>query len=182
MPRIPYLPQDLTEPRELVSAIRNRRGGTLLELDRMLLNSPPFARGWNAHLLEVRTALTLSAKLRELAICVVAILNGADYEWKHHKPLLAAAGASEAQLQALSLLANSGTDVSSLPAGLFDASERAAIQLTVEMTRNVKVSDATFAAIKAVLPGNQQIAEIVGVIASYNMVSRFLVALGIDEE
>ena len=182
MPRIPYLPQDLTEPRELVSAIRTRRGGTLLELDRMLLNSPPFAKGWNAHLLEVRTGLTLSAKLRELAICVVAILNGADYEWKHHQPLLAAAGASEAQLQALNLLTNTGADASSLSAGLFGASEHAAIQLTVEMTRNVKVSDATFAAIKAVLPDNQQVSELVGVIATYNMVSRYLVALGIDEE
>lgn len=186
MPRIPYLPQDLTEPRELVSAIRKRRGGALIELDRMLLNSPPFARGWNAHLLEVRTGLTLSAKLRELAICVVAILNGANYEWSQHKPLLAAAGASEAQLQALSLLANdsteAGADAGSLPAGLFDAAERAAIQLTVEMTRNVKVSDATFNAVKNVLPNNQQVAEIIGVIATYNMVSRFLVALGIDEE
>ena len=182
MPRIPYQPKDLSEPRELVSAIRKRRGGALLELDRMLLNSPPFARGWNAHLLEVRTALTLPAKLRELAICVVAILNGADYEWKHHKPLLAAAGATEAQLQALSLLEKAGADAGSLKAGLFDASERAAIQLTVEMTRNVKVSDTTFAAIKALLPDNQQVAELVGVIATYNMVSRFLVALGIDEE
>ena len=37
---IPYQPQDITEPKEIVDAVRARRGGTLMNLDRMLLNSP----------------------------------------------------------------------------------------------------------------------------------------------
>jgi hypothetical protein len=45
VPRLPYCPPDLAEPHELVSAIRARRAGTLLNLDRMLLHSPPFAAG-----------------------------------------------------------------------------------------------------------------------------------------
>jgi hypothetical protein len=79
MPRIPYLPADLREPAEVVTAIRQRRGGPLLNLDRMLLYSPPLAKGWNAFLGEVRGGLALPPKLRELAMCVVAVLNGADY-------------------------------------------------------------------------------------------------------
>jgi len=37
---IPFVPKDLDEPRELVEAIKSRRGGELLALDRMLLHSP----------------------------------------------------------------------------------------------------------------------------------------------
>ena len=87
MPRIPYVPKDLSEPRDVVAAVRARRGGELLNLDRMLLHSPPVAMGWNALLGAVRKDLALSPKLRELAMCVVAVLNGAEYEWGHHAPL-----------------------------------------------------------------------------------------------
>ena len=55
--------------RELVAAIEARRGGSLLNLDRMLLWSEPLARGWNGYLRAVRTELSLSPFLRELAIC-----------------------------------------------------------------------------------------------------------------
>jgi alkylhydroperoxidase family enzyme len=52
----------------------------------------------------------------------------------------------------------------------------------MEMTRDVEVSDATFAAVKTAVPDNQQTVELVAIIAAYNMVSRFLVALKIDVE
>jgi alkylhydroperoxidase family enzyme len=45
------------------------------------------------------------------------------------------------------------------------------------MTRQVQVSDATFARVRAVLGSDQQVFEIVGVTAAYNMVARILVAL-----
>jgi len=54
--------------------------------------------------------------------------------------------------------------------------------LTIEMTRHVQVADSTFAALRAALPHERDVVEIVGVIATYNMVSRFLVALGIEPE
>jgi alkylhydroperoxidase family enzyme len=176
MPRIPYKPIDLAKPNDIVDAIRLRRGGNLLNLDRMLLHSPAFAKGWNALLLEVRTGLALSPKLREIAMCVVAVLNGADYEFHHHAPELIKAGGTSAQVEALRHpLSNHDT-------ALFDAAEHAAIQLTIEMTRNMQVSDATFSAIRAALSNEQHVVELVGVIATYNMVSRFLVALGVEPE
>jgi alkylhydroperoxidase family enzyme len=98
MPRIPYQPADLAEPKEIVSAIRTRRGGELLNLDRMLLHSPAFAKGWNAFLGQVRTGLELSPKLRELAMCVVAVLNGAEYEFLHHAPEFIKAGGTVEQV------------------------------------------------------------------------------------
>ncbi|MGZ8993007.1 MAG: carboxymuconolactone decarboxylase family protein, partial [Burkholderiaceae bacterium] len=86
---------------ELVAAIEARRGGTLLNLDRMLLWSEPLARGWNAYLRALREELSLPPFLRELAICVVARLTGAEYEFHHHAPELRKAGASDAQVEAL---------------------------------------------------------------------------------
>ncbi|MFC3108976.1 carboxymuconolactone decarboxylase family protein [Undibacterium arcticum] len=177
MPRIPYQPADLAEPKELVDAIRKRRGGNLLNLDRMLLQSAPFARGWNAFLGEVRTGLELSPKLRELAMCVVAVLNGAAYEFQHHAPEFIKAGGTAQQVEAMQRSDTLGHDFS-----LFDSIERTAILLTIEMTRKIEVSDATFAAVRAALPNEQQVVELVGVIATYNMVSRFLVALGVEPE
>ena len=65
---------------------------------------------------------------------------------------------------------------------LFNDDERAVVEFAVDMTRKVKVSDASFAKARAAIGGDQAIVELVGVIATYNMVSRFLVALGIESE
>ena len=180
MPVIPLLPQDIGEPRDLVAAIRARRGGTLLNLDRMLLYSPPFAAGWNGFLRAVRTELEVPPRLRELAICAVAILNGADYEFRQHAPEYLKAGGTQAQLAAVRRLArpDGGPD----SAAAFDAGERAVIALAVAMTRSVEVARATMDSVRAALPSDRQLVEIVGVIAAYNMVSRFLVALHVEPE
>ncbi len=177
MARLPYVATDLAEPREIVGAIRQRRGGTLLNLDRMLLHSPPLARGWNAFLGEVRNNLSLPARLRELAMCSVAVLNGADYEFHHHAPEMLKAGGTQAQISALGDLQRAMRNDS-----LFDAAERATIWLCIEMCHEIQVSDICFNAAKLALPNHQQLVELVGVIAAYNMVSRFLVALEVTPE
>jgi alkylhydroperoxidase family enzyme len=177
MSRIPQAAPAPEAPRELVDAILARRGGCLLNLDRMLLRSPAFARGWNAFLGEVRNNLGLSPKLRELAICQVALLNGADYEYLHHAPEFVRAGGTARQLAALREVEHGIVE----PAP-FDACERAVIRLTMEMTRDVRTSDATFAAAVDALGNYQHVVELVGVIATYNMVSRFLLALQIEPE
>jgi AhpD family alkylhydroperoxidase len=179
MSRIPYVPDHPGQDgeSELVARIRARRGGRLLNLDRMLLNSPPFAHGWNAHLGAVRSELTLPPKLRELAVCAVAVLNGAEYEFAHHAPELLRAGATNAQVEALKAL-----DSTHDHPGVFDGTERAVLRLTYEMTRQVEVTDTTFERIQSQIGDARQVVELVGVIATYNMVSRFLVALGVDPE
>jgi alkylhydroperoxidase family enzyme len=174
MPRIPYQPLDLAEPKAVVDAIRARRGGTLLNLDRMLLHSPAFAKGWNAFLGEVRNNLELSPRMRELAMCQVALLNGADYEFHHHAPEYLKAGGTQAQLDALCGLIDE--------ADAFDANERAIMALIRAVTVDVEVNDAVFDAARAALANDQLVVELVGVTATYNMVSRFLVALGVAQE
>jgi alkylhydroperoxidase family enzyme len=175
MPRIPFVPADISEPRGIVEAVRARRGGTLLDLDRMLLHSPELAAGWNAYLGAVRTKLTVPGKLRELAICGVASLNGAEYEFVHHSPLLLAEGATPEQAAALRDM-----DRACLDHRLFDTAERAVLALTIGMTRYVKVPLDTFREARAALGTDQAMVELVAVIATYNMVSRFLVALDVQ--
>ena len=177
MSRIPPVSDEKAGPPELVAAIRARRGGTLLAVDRMLLHSPAFAKGWNAHLGAVRNELMIPARLRELAICIVAALNGAEYEFKMHVPIyLKEAGREDAPY------ALRNVDLALGEPKLFDDDERAVIRFAVEMTRYVKVTDATFAAARSAVGGDAGIVELIGVVATYNMVSRFLVALGIESE
>jgi alkylhydroperoxidase family enzyme len=176
-PRIPVVPDAQLGPAEVVQAIRNRRGGTLLNLDRMLLNSPAFAVGWNSFLGAVRNGLSLDPKLRELAICAVAVLNRAEYEWLQHAPEFLAAGGTQAQLECVRDVAAASKD-----ATRFSAVERAVLALSLEMSCQVQVSDACFAGVRAQLGSAQQLVELVGVIASYNMVSRFLEALQVQPE
>ena len=175
--RIPEVPDAQLGPTEVVDAIRKRRGGTLLNLDRMLLNSPAFAVGWNGFLGAVRNALSLDAGLRELAICAVAVLNRADYELLQHAPEYLAAGGTQAQLDGLQDYAVALQDMA-----LFSEAERAVLQLTLEMTRNVQVTPACFTRVQQALGSPQAQVELVGVIAAYNMVSRFLEALQVQPE
>jgi alkylhydroperoxidase family enzyme len=177
MPRIPYVSAELQEPAAIVSAVRARRGGELHFLDRMLLHSPPYAQGWNALLGAVRTQLSLAPHLRELVICAVGSINQAAYEIQQHAGPFRAAGGSEAQLAALS-----DCDAASANSELFNETERAALRLTLAMTRHVQVSIADFSAMRGLLKNEQQLVELIGVIATYNMVSRFLVALGVEPE
>jgi alkylhydroperoxidase family enzyme len=59
--------------------------------------------------------------------------------------------------------------------------ERATLALTREMTREIAVSDATMKRIRGLL-SDQEVVELIGTIAGYNMVSRFLIATGIEAE
>ena len=166
-----------TAPRseELVKAIEMRRGGKLMNLDRMLLWSEPLARGWNGYLGALRQEIALPPLLRELAICVVARLTGADYEYHHHAPELRKAGASDAQL---TLLDDPDLAASS---PLFDELQQAVIRFAIASTRHVHIPDALFDALKRRLSPTE-IVELVAVTAAYNMVARFLVALEVTPE
>jgi len=176
MPRLPYITDEQAGETPLVTAIRQRRGGGLLNLDRQLLYSPALANGWNALFGALRRELTVDPKLRELAMCVVAILNKADYEFIHHAPEFVAAGGLEQQIEAVQRM-----EAVPLEASMFSEVENATIALTMQMTREVQVDGATFATLRKHLDA-AQVVELVGVVAAYNMASRFIVALGIEPE
>jgi alkylhydroperoxidase family enzyme len=177
--RIPHwTPENKPQPKDLVDAIIERRGGTLLNLDRALLWSEPLARGWNVYLKNVRTGLGASRKLRELGICTVALLTGAHYEYHHHAPDFLAAGGTQAELDALNAFI--AQPKGSVPAGL-GTDEALVVRYASQMTLDVKVDDALFAQLKNRFD-TTELVELTSAIATYNMVARFLVALGISTE
>jgi 4-carboxymuconolactone decarboxylase len=157
---------------EVAERIRTRRGGTLTPLDRMLLHSPPLADGWNALLGAVRTASTLTADVRELAILRIAALNGADYEWRAHEPVGRAGGLTEADL---AVLRGRGSTDALAPR------LAAVLAYTDAMTAKVSVPDDVFASLREHFD-DREIVELTVTIGAYNLVSRFLVALRVGEE
>jgi alkylhydroperoxidase family enzyme len=176
MARLPYTPANISEPAELVAAMRARRGGALLEVERMMLHSPALAAAWSGFFSHIKSNTQISARLRELVACTVGIANGAAYQLAQHGPIFIAAGGSQAQLAALA-----DPDSAAMDSLLFDETERAVISLALEMTRTVKISDETFARARDALMTQPAIVELIGVVAAYNLVSRFLVALEIGQ-
>ncbi len=156
----------------LVHQIQQERGGRLLNLYRLLLHNPNVAAGWLRLGTAVRYESNLDGALRELAICRVARLTVAEYEWRAHRPLALREGVPAEQLDALDAWQESP---------LFDARQRAALAYTDAMTRLVQVDDETFAAVREQL-SPRQIVELTVTIGFYNMVSRFLVAMAVDLE
>lgn len=172
--RLPYV-----EPESPVTdAIRARRGGQCNELDCTLLHSLPVAAGWNSFLGAIRKQTSIRADHRELAICRVAALNGAWYEWKHHYPLALEAGVDDALMQLVKR--GKGWDLEGMQ-DLSERKERGTILRYVDcMTLNVTVPQQLFDEMRP-LWTDQEIVELTAIIASYNMVSRFLVALDVGE-
>jgi len=173
--RIPLRPNDLSEPADTIAAMRKRRGGTLAPLDRMLLNSPTYAKAWNDFMAAVRNELVVDPRVREMTIASLAALHAAEYAFTHHLSLFRKAGGSEIQASALR---DPVTAVGNR--ALFPGLDRAVLAMTVEMARKNKVSDPVIGALRTAL-NDQQMIDLMGLISAYIMVFRFLGAVGFAE-
>jgi alkylhydroperoxidase family enzyme len=160
---------------KLLEAILARRGGKYINLDLALLWSEPLARGWNALLGAVRREFSLDARVREIAICTVARLTGAEYEFTHHWPEFVKAGGSDALRPKLEDPVRASEDRA------FSDAERLAMRYAIAVTRTVSVPDALFAEVRARW-STTEVVELTAVIATYNMVARLLVALEVEKE
>ena len=83
---------------------------------------------------------------------------------------------SKEQVQALRLIGQAN-----FPRNLFTQVENDAADLTFQMTRNIKVDSELMKRLQKAL-GSTDTVELVTVIAAYNMVSRFLIALDVNPE
>jgi alkylhydroperoxidase family enzyme len=145
--RLPYIdaadPEAFTTPEDhaIVDRVRARRAPRPLQpLDLTLLHSPAVADGWNSFLGAIRTKTSLPDDVREVAICRVAVINQAWYEWAHHAPLAKAGGVSDEGMELLGqpdLGGKNGSEV--LSKKLW-----AVVDYTDAMTRDVAVKDGVF--------------------------------------
>ena len=91
-------------------------------------------------------------------------------------PLYVKNGGTLAQAEALKDLAQPG-----FKEDLYPELEKAVIALAREMTLRIRVDERLKVQLVGLI-GTRQTVELVGVVATYNMVSRFLVALDITTE
>jgi len=173
MARVAYADENSSpEIKALADRIRAERGGRMLNLYKMLLNSPSVAKGWLNLFTAIRQQCELPGEYRELAILRVAIVNGAEYEYRVHIPFARKEGMTESQVDALKEWQ---------AATVYTDAQRAVLAYTDAMTREIHVADAVFDALRPHFD-RRQLVELTATIAGYNLVSRFLEALQVDPE
>jgi len=165
--RLPYVDSStLTDPSsaEIVKRVEARRAPRPLQaLDLTLLHSPNVADGWNSFLGAIRTKTSLPDDIREAAICRVAVVNKAWYEWSHHAPLAAKGGVSE---EGLEILKKDVLGDAEEAEGKKALGERVwwVVRYTDEMTRNVRVGDGVFDGLRTVF-SDQEVVEITATVS-----------------
>ncbi len=172
--RLPYLTRnELPEAdRDIWDKFVQSRGSDPGHIHRTVANAPNLLRRFVALADELRNATQLDAKLRELALMTVGRLTGAEYEFVHHWNISLRVGVRREQLEQLA-------DYAASP--VFNAEERAVMRYAEEATRNVRVSELTFDALRGFLD-NRRIMEVVMNVAFYNSVVRVIVPCGVELE
>lgn len=140
-----------------------------------LTDAAMIVAGWNALLGAVRTETSLTVDVLEIAICRVMLVAGAWHEWNNHVPkLLGADGFTEQKLETVKkpLLQEQGP---------LDDRQWAALLYAEHMSRAVTVPDCVFKKLGDAGFDAKEIVELTTVVATYNMVGRFFVALDVAE-
>jgi alkylhydroperoxidase family enzyme len=168
MARVPYLDQqDLAaEHRDLLA--RN------VNIFRALANSPDGARAFHGVGQFIRFKSKLDPRLRELAILMVGYVSRSPYEWSHHVEIGKRFGVTDADIRAL-------VDEAEGRPSRLEPLAKTVLKAAAEMTRDLAVSDATFAELRGSLD-NERTVDLVITIAFYNAVVRVLASLQIDVE
>jgi AhpD family alkylhydroperoxidase len=172
MARVPLIGEERGDLAPFIARVKAERG-KLINLYRVLLNSPPIAESWLDFNSTVRFETTLDAALREIIILRVAILNGSEYQAQIHGASHALkAGVTKEQIEALA---------EREPSTLFTPAQRAALAWTDAMTQEIEVPDALHAELKRYFD-DRAIVEITVLVGAYNMHTRVGRALKIDIE
>ena len=184
--RVPYAPKEppTEADKPIYERIAARRAPRpLIPLDLALLHNTAVADGWNSFIGAIRTKTSVPDALRELAIARVAALNKAVHEWDVHAALALKAGISKEGLQtAFEAEAVKKGDVVEFREGEGLTREQwVVLAYTDQMTRGVEVDHGVAEALKESLGEDKQVVELTAIVAAYNCVSRFLVALDVGE-
>ena len=172
MARVPLIGEERSDLAPFIERVKAERG-KLINLYRVLMNSPAVAAGWLDFNTVVRYKTSLDAALREMIILRVSLLNGAEYQAKIHGASHALhAGLTADQIAALSQWQDST---------LFSPAQRAALAWTDAMTRQIDVPDALYDDLKQHF-NDQAVTEITVLAGAYNMHTRVARALRIEPE
>lgn len=172
MARVPLIGEERSDLAPFIARVKAERG-RLINLYRVLMNSPAVAAGWLDFNSTVRYRTTLDAALREMIILRVSLLNGAEYQARIHGSGHALkAGVTPEQVAALA---------NPEPGPLFTPAQLAALAWTDAMTRQIEVPDALHEELKRHFD-DQAVVDITVLAGAYNMHTRVARALRIDPE
>ena len=183
--RLPYVanPPSFTaeSDKAIVRRVQERRGVRgLRSLDLALLHSPPVADGWNAFLGAIRSQTTITASIREMVICRVAVLNEAWYEWQQHAPLIPSDCVSLAGIEYIFSSAPFTHSTEAATSSGLDEKHLAVLSYTDYSTLKIEVPKDVFHRLRTQF-SDREVVEITATVGCYNCVSRFLVALDVGE-
>jgi 4-carboxymuconolactone decarboxylase len=171
--RIGGAPEEPDDPdlAEMFQRIRATRGH-VLNIHRVVGHAPKMLRAQAAYARALREESSLPRDLQELLILRIAQVNDSAYEQSVHRPIAIKCGASPEKIDALAAWR---------AASLFDARERAALDLVEQSARSGEVTDEVFAMARRVF-SPQEIVELTALIAWYVGNSRFVRALQVATE
>lgn len=174
MARVPYCTQEGLSGAhsDLFERYEKQRSKPVSSLFRALAHVPEILEHRHAYSNSLRYDVQIDLRFRELAIMMVGMLTGAEYEFLHHWKAALQTGIRTEQLEALRSFKTSTQ---------FDDAERAVLRYTREATVQITVSEDTWQALKMHFD-TRQLVELVLIVAWYNQTVRVLVPLCIELE
>lgn len=168
MARLPYLTDDEMASLPIADHAKS------INLYRILGHSPGLSKAFNGLGRYIRWDSKCDARLRELAILQVGYVARAAYEWSHHIKIGYDFGVTDDDIAALI------AETEGKSSGL-DALSKAVCRAAREMTRDYRVSDATYAELSAAMD-REALLDLMATVAFYNAVCRMLASTDMDVE
>jgi len=171
MARVRFIEKEQAPPevKEIFQKIENN-GARILNLYKVAAHSPKVFLNLIRLGNSVIRRTELPPRLREMVILRVATLTGSEYEWAQHAPLALQVGVTQKQIDAIPDWRNSPE---------FNNKERAILQYTDEVAKEVNATDQTFNMLKGFF-NEQIIVELTITIGYYGMLARLLVPLQVE--
>lgn len=117
--------------------------------------------------------LKLDPLLRELCLLHAVNLEGGEYEWVQHVPVVLDLGGNQAQIDAI----RAGDD----QAACFDGGQKAALRFTREVVVDVRASEAALAEVRKHL-SEREVVELILMAGFYITLARLTESLGIEND
>lgn len=160
------LPEDKQHIYDSIAGTR----GSVLNVFRVLLNSPDAAEAAGDLGAYLRYRSPLDAAVREIAILTVARELNVAYEWTHHEPVARDAGVREEVIESI----RSGRAPMGLP-----AKEGVFAQAAKELVRNRTLTDRTYQAVEHLI-GPAQTVDLIVLVGYYSLLAGVINTLDVE--
>lgn len=168
MARLPY-PNPDTLPADVREALQALP--VQLNVFRMLAHAPTAFRPWLRLGMAILNELQLEARLRELAILIVARQTGCAYEWAQHVALARAVGVADEYIHSV--------ETGNAPAPSWTAHEQIVVQVARQLCHQARLDDDLWQRLTAHF-SPREVVELCLVVGFYSMLARVLETTGVD--